>query len=205
MRIFSIIAIFVYTLLFSMIGAVLIALSLRAASLDSTMNMLNQLVHAENIRLGLALTGFLLILINISIAQLSIGKLRRHKTIAFENPYGQVTLSLTAVEDYIRRLTNRMSEIKEIRSNITAGKKGIEVVARVALYSDVNIPEVTEKIQNAIRLKLQEMLGIEETVTIRIHVTKIARREKEKKGSEQKTAQEETQHSGFKGEIEYGR
>jgi len=205
MKIFSIIAIFIYTLLFSMIGAVLIALSLRTASLDSTMNMLNQLVHAENIRLSLALTGFLLILINISIAQLSIGKLRRHKTIAFENPYGQVTLSLTAVEDYIRRLTNRMSEIKEIRSNITAGKKGIEVVARVALYSDVNIPEVTEKIQNAIRLKLQEMLGIEETVTIRIHVTKIARREKEKKASEQKTVQEETQHNGFKGEIEYGR
>ncbi len=205
MRIFNIIAIFVYTLLFSIIGAVFIALSLRTASLDSTMNMLNYLVHTENIRLGLALTGFLLILINISIAQLSIGKLRKHKTIAFENPYGQVTLSLTAIEDYIRRLTNRMSEIKEIRSNITAGKKGIEVVARVVLYSDVNIPEVTEKIQNAIRLKLQEMLGIEETVTIRIHVTKIALREREKKVSEQKTAPGETQHNAFKGEIEYGR
>ncbi len=202
MRIFNIIAIFVYTLLFCIIGAVLIALSLRTASLDSIINLLGYLAHTSNIRLGMASTGALLILINISIAQLSIGKLRKHKTIAFENPYGQVTLSLSAIEDYIRRLTNKMAEIKEIRSSITAGKSGIEVVAKVALYSDVNIPEITEKIQSAIKIRLQEILGLEETVTIKIHVTKIVQREK---AGEQKNVSREVEHAGFKGEIEYGK
>lgn len=198
MKLFSTIAIFIYTLLFSIIGALIIALSLRTESFDSIINLMGQLSNANNLRLGMALTGFLLILINISIAQLSIRKLQRQKTIAFENPYGQVTVSLSAIEDYIKKLTHKMPEIKEIKSQISAGKSGIEVIAKTTLYSDANIPEVTEKIQNAVRLHLQEILGLEETVTIKIHVTKIAQRENSpvQKGP--------SENSGFKGEIDYG-
>lgn len=201
MRIFNIIAIFLYTLLFSIIGGVLIALSLRTASLEAIIASLYHLPHTENIKMGLALTGISLILVNISIAQLSIGRLRKIRTIEFKNPYGPVTLSLSAIEDYIRKLTAKMPEIKEIKSSISAGKKGVEVIARVALYSEVNIPEVTEKIQNAIRLRLQEMLGIEEKLTIRVHVAKIAQN---KKVSERKDTVNKTEPTGFKGEIEYG-
>ena len=173
-------------------------------SFDSVINIVGYLAHANNIRIGMALTGFFLILVNISIAQLSIGKLQRHKTIAFENPYGQVTLSLAAIEDYIKKLTHKMSEVKEIKSSIFAGKSGIEVIAKTMLYSDVNIPDVTEKIQNEIRLRLEEMLGIEEPISIKIHVTKILQREK---GVEQKKEDitQETEYKGFKGEIEYGK
>lgn len=198
MKIFSAIAIFIYTLLFSMIGAVLIALSLRTESLDIIVNAINFLSHATNARIGMALTGFLLILINISIAQLSMGRMKRHKTIAFDNPYGRVTVSLGAIEDYIKKLTNRMDEIKELKSAISAGKRGVEVSTRAVLYSDVNIPEITEKIQNAIRIKLQEMLGLEESVTIKVDVIKIVQRE-------QKVQQRMQEETGFKGEIEYGK
>jgi uncharacterized alkaline shock family protein YloU len=154
-----------------------------------------------NIRMGMALTGFLLILINISIAQLSIGNLQKHKTIAFENPHGQVTLSLSAIEDYIKKITGRLPEIRDVRTNITAGKTGIDITARLALYSDINIPEATDKIQNMIRARLQEMLGIEEKVTIRVHVAKIVQREKAKIDKHESSA---IRHAGFKGEIEYG-
>ena len=201
MRIFNIIAIFLYTLLFSIIGGALIALSLRAASLETIIASLGHLAHTENIKMGLALTGISLILVNISIAQLSIGRLRKIRTIAFENPYGPVTLSLSAIEDYIRKLTAKMPEIKEIKSSISAGKKGVEVIAKITLYSEVNIPEVTEKLQNAIRLRLQEVLGIEEKVTIRVHVAKIVQN---KKSSERKETVNKTESTGFKGEIEYG-
>jgi len=196
------IAIFIYTLLFSIIGAVLIALSLRTESFDSVLNTIVSLSHSPNLRLGMALSGLLLILINISIARLGLRKLQNRKTIIFENPYGEVSLSLSAVEDHVRKLTNKMSEIKEIKSNITAGKAGIEVTARVALYSDVNIPEATEKIQNAIRSRLQEILGIEETVAIKVHVTKIVQREEL---YEQRDAVGDRGRVGFKGKIEYDR
>lgn len=202
MKIFNIIAIFIYTFVFSVIGAFLIAVSLRTESIDSTINMVSYLMHLENIRLGMALTGLVLILVNISIAQLSLGKLQKHKTIAFENPDGQVTVSLSAIEDYIKKLTNAMPEIKEIRSSISAGKSGIEIVAKAALYADVNIPEVTEKIQNMIRQRLQEMLGVEEKMSIKIHISKIVRKDKDKKHRPKEGQGGDV--SGFQGTIQYG-
>ncbi len=98
----------------------------------------------------------------------------------------------------MRKLPTKMTEIKEMRTNITAGKSGVEITVRTTLYSDINIPEVTEKIQNLIRLRLQEILGIEEKVTIKIHVTKIVEREKVKE-------KKEIASGGFKGEFEYGK
>ncbi len=202
MKIFNIVAIFIYTLIFSIIGGFLIALSLRTESLDSIISLMNYLSQTDNIRLTMALIGLFLILVNISIAQLSIGKLRKHKTIAFDNPNGRVTISLGAIEDYIKKLTHNMTEIKDMKSNISAGRAGIEVITKAVLYSDANIPEVTEKIQNAIKYRLQEMLGIEETVAVKIHVTKVV--EKGKK-TEKKNAVSQPEPGGFKGEIEYGK
>lgn len=203
MRVVTIIAIVIYTFLFSVIGAMLIALSLSAASLDLITSTINSMVHSENIRTGLAVTGLALILINIFIAQFSIGRLKKYKTIAFENPDGPVTLSLAAIEEHIRKLTARMPEVKDIKFSISTTKGGVEVNARVAIYSGLNIPEITEKIQNAIRQRLHEILGIEEKFIIKIHISKIV--SKETKSIDQKSVLTNAEHGGFKGEIDYGR
>jgi len=201
MKIPGIIAIFIYTMLFSIIGAILMALSLNAGSIEVITSWVNYLFHTENIRMSMALTGFLLIVINISIAKLSIAKLKKRKTIGFENPHGQVSLSLSAIEDEIKKLIYKMAEAKDLRPNISAGKSGIEVIIKAVLYSDVNIPDTTERMQNAVHARLQEILGIEEKISIKIHVTKMFQREK---GPEQKNLNE-PEYSGFRGEIEYGR
>ncbi|MFH1478357.1 MAG: alkaline shock response membrane anchor protein AmaP [Candidatus Omnitrophota bacterium] len=200
MKILNIFLILIYTFLFSILGAILIALSIRLESFNVFVSLFDYLKSANNIRLGIGIAGLLIIFINISIAQLSLGKIQKEKTIAFDNTYGQVTVSLAAIEDYIKKLTSRISEIKEIRSSVIALKSGIEVNTRVSLYSGANIPEITEKIQNIIKMHLQEMLGIEEKPTIKIHVAKIVQQENPTK--EQKTTK--TPESGFKGEIEYG-
>ena len=201
MKLFTVVAILIYTLLFSVAGAILIAMAIRPESLRSAIDLIRSTSFTTNVKVGLSVTGLLLILINILIAQLSIGKLQRQKIIAFENPGGQVTLSLSAVEDYIKKITDRMTEIKEIKSTIYARKSGVEVITRAALYSGVNIPEITEKVQAMIRSHLQEMLGLDETITVKVHVARIVERDKK---SEAKGASKEITPSGFKGEIQYG-
>ena len=201
MKLFTVVAILIYTLLFSVAGAILIAMAIRPESLRSAIDLIRATSFTTNVKVGLSVTGLLLILINILIVQLSIGKLQRQKIIAFENPGGQVTLSLSAVEDYIKKITDRMTEIKEIKSTIYARKSGVEVITRAALYSGVNIPEITEKVQAMIRSHLQEMLGLDETITVKVHVARIVERDKK---SEAKGASKEITPSGFKGEIQYG-
>lgn len=126
-----------------------------------------------NARIILGLSGFLLILVSVSLAQVILGKFQREKTIAFKTASGEVTIALTAVEDLIRRLTYLLPDVKELRPDVRAHKKGITVDLRVVLNSEANIPGLTERIEEITRTKMQEVLGLEEKVVVNTHIVKI--------------------------------
>jgi uncharacterized alkaline shock family protein YloU len=200
MKIISGFVLFFYTCVFLLIGGVFVAVSLGLIPLASITGLLEFIYSSTStdIRLIIGVTGLLFIFISILVAQLVMGKIQREKTIAFENPDGQVTISLTAVEDFIKRSMKQLPEVKELRPNVKAGKKGILIINRVTLFSDAHIPEVTEKIQNIVKTRVQEMLGIEEPINIRVHVVKIVHKE------ESTLKKQEDAPAPFRG-IEYGR
>jgi uncharacterized alkaline shock family protein YloU len=145
-----------------------------------------------------------LILISFSFAQLILGRFQRERTIAFTTSSGEVTIALSAVEDLIKRLGRIIPEIKELRPDVIANKKGIMVDLRVTLGSEANIPELTSRLQEITRSKIQEVLGIEEQIIIRIHVAKIIPvEEKERKRKEQE--KEESTSSTIPPFSGYGR
>lgn len=198
MRILSGLTLFFYTLVFLLMGGIFIAISMGVFSQEAIGEMLNTLYMMPNMRLILGLTGVLFILISVMVMRIGMGKIQREKTIAFDNPDGQVTISLTAIEDFIKRAIKQLPEVKELRPNVRADKKGIEAVARVTLFSDVNIPETTEKIQNIVKTKVQDMLGVEEPIVVRVHVGKIVHKE-----DAQKEPRKDERAQKFRGNIEY--
>lgn len=200
MRIISGLTLFFYTLVFFIMGGLFIAVSLNILPQDIITGMLDEIYTTPNIKLVLGVTGALLIFISVMVVQLTLGKLQRERTIAFENPDGQVTISLTAIEDFIKRAMKQMPEVKELKPHVRAGKKGISIVNRVVLFSDINIPETTEKIQNIVKTRILEMLGVEEPVSIRVHVVKIVH-----KDEGQKDARKDDKQASFRGSIEYGK
>jgi len=182
MRIFSGFTMLLYTIIFLVTGCVLIGISLNVISMDTLLSGIEYAYTTLNGQLIVGLTGLLLIIYSLFAIQITLGNLQREKTIAFENPSGRVTISLSAIEDFIKRTAIQMPELKELRPNVTANKKGIHIVNRVVIFSDTNIPNATEKMQNILKAKIQEMLGIEEPINIKMHIAKIVSREaKDKK------------------------
>ena len=108
------------------------------------------------------------------LAKLIYGKRQMERTIAFENPAGGVTVSLTALEDLIKRLIVQMSEVKEIRPYMIATRKGLEVDIKLVLRHEANIPELTARFQDLVRRKIEEAVGMEGKINIRVHVIKIS-------------------------------
>jgi uncharacterized alkaline shock family protein YloU len=189
---------FFYTLVFFLVGGLLIVVAANLIPLDYVMEMLSTVYSNTDVRLVLGITGGLLIFISLMVVQITLGVLQKEKTIAFENPDGQVTISLAAIEDFIKRSMKQLPEIKEARPTVRAGKKGITIMNKVVLFSEVNIPETTEKIQGIVKTRVQEMLGVDEPVEIMVNVTKIAH--KEDRSREQK---KDDKVPPFRGTIEY--
>jgi len=196
MRIFGGITIIFYSLVCLFFGFVLIVVAFNTFPVTQMEEVLELIYVTPNIRLIMGVTGISIVFISLLIAQITSGKIQREKTIAFENPDGQVTVSLSAIEDLIKKVSRQIAEIKELRPDVIASKKGVSIINRVILFEGANIPDVTEKIQNIIKIKVQEMLGIEEPISVKVHVAKITSSERPK---EEK--REDASHV-FKG-IEY--
>ncbi len=141
--------------------------------------LIAQVVYEDHqLRLIVGLIAVLIFFMNILFNRAIAGKEFREKNIAFENPAGRVTVSLSAMEDLIRRVICRMGEVKDVRgARITAGKRGLDVRVNLALHSDVSIPEATAQLQETVKRKILDTIGLEETVVVRVDVTKISSEE----------------------------
>lgn len=176
MRFFTRVAILFYVVTISTVGAltILLAFTIDRILIEQIVYVL-QLIQSEfQIKVLVGLSGLLFILLSLVFARIISGVRQKERTIAFDNPNGRVTISLMAIEDMVKRLILRESDVKEARPNIIATKKGLDIEARLILNADVNIPDVTARLQDVIKDKIQDMIGIEETVTVRIHVMKIS-------------------------------
>lgn len=191
MRFFTVLGIIFYALVLVIIGLGMIGFSLLYSMPNNPIQpqdintLLAYFQSSTSSRITILLSGILLILVSISFAQIILGRFQRERTIAFKTASGEVTVSLSAVEDLIKRLTGIMPEIKELRPYVVATKKGIVVDLRVVLRSEANIPELTARLQEITRSKIQEVLGIEEQIIIGIHIVKIISLEDKKKKENQ--------------------
>ena len=173
MKLFKSLGIFLQFIVTAAIGLALIYLASGFFSYDEVGKVLASVNDNLNARLIIAIVGLVFILVGLVQAKVRIAMMRREKTIAFENPDGQVVVSLAAIEDYVERMISQLPQVKDTRSTVIANKRGVDVMIKAVLLSDSHIPEVTEKIQSLIKNKLQEMLGIEESINVRIHVAKL--------------------------------
>jgi len=190
MRLFTVLGILFYTVVLTLMGIGLIVFSLNLLQPEEIHQLLIYLHSGVNARIIVGLSGVLVILVSFSIAQLILGRFQREKTIAFATPSGEVTVALSAVEDLIKRLGGIIPEIKELRPDVIASKKGILVDLRVVLRSEANIPELTSRLQEITKSKIQEVLGLEEQIIVKIHIAKIITVE-EKDRRRKETAKDE--------------
>lgn len=173
MKFFTGIGLLFYVATITLVSTAAILLVTHTVPLDEINNYLAVTYADSHIRAIVGGVAAALIFLSFIFARIISGGRQKERTIAFDNPAGRVSVSLGAVEDLVRRLIYKIPEIKEVKSHIIATKKGIEVDIRLILKTDVNIPDMTSKLQDLVRSRIQETLGVEEVVIVRIHVAKI--------------------------------
>lgn len=191
MRFLTFIGVVFYTLVLCLLGTLILGFSLHIIQIQDVEHILQAVYTFNDLRIAAFIIGSLLILLSFSFARLILGRMQKERTIAFENPSGMVTVSLSAVEDLVKRLTIQIPEIRETRPEVVATKKGIEIDLRIILRSEVNIPELTLRLQELIKTRIQDILGVEETVLVRIHVAKIVGEEEDRGRRKKGVATEE--------------
>lgn len=166
-----------YNLLTLLVGMVFVGASLGIITLEDSQEIICRIYQDGDLRLYLGASGLLVILISFGVIQLAVNRMRRGKGIILENADGQISISFSAIEHFVKRLFKNNLDIKDLKAICRKRRKNIEVICKVCLWQNARIPEVTEKMQAVIKSKLQQLLGIEEPIAVKINVFKIATKE----------------------------
>lgn len=178
----------IYLILMMGAASLLILVAIEKITPDMAMSFMRAVASVQGLQIILYALGGLFMVIG------AVGAMRLSKTssgesiIAFQNQDGEVTVSLRAIEDYIKKISRDISGINDVKAHVRALRQGIEAVCEVSLTAGANVPDITERIQMAVRNRLQSILGLEEKISIKMHVSRII---KAQKGSEITQGQEE--------------
>ena len=121
-----------------------------------------------NWRLGLAFLA-----IGGGLIMLKMRELRQEQCIAFDTPGGEVAIAMVAVEDFIRRRATELHGVKSLIPRIHAGADGIGIDIRLDVWAGTNIPRLSEELQNSVKTKVQDSLGINVSY-VGVNIGKIA-------------------------------
>ena len=176
------ISIIIYVIISLAVGIGLIGISLNVEYLDITTYLIYlKIAIAQNLPLRIAtfLTGALIILIFLRFIQKGMMRYRREKTIKTETDEGFISVTLTAIEDMIKKTLAKEDIIFHIKPKIFATRREIVSNIKIALKEAVNLKEFAENIQAKLKGQLHAILGDEKPLKINIEVKKIAFSKKE--------------------------
>jgi len=175
MNFFKKIGILVYTLLMLGAGALLLLVSLKVITPGSLAELVELAGSSIAYQITAGAAGAVFFLIGVIAPFRMLKNLQKGRIVSFQNPDGEVSVSLSAIEDYIRKIARGIPGIKDVKPHVDIGKRGIDVITAVSISAAANIPEVTEKIQMQVKNRVQGMLGVEENVNVKLHISKIMR------------------------------
>jgi hypothetical protein len=178
-------AVLVYVLLSFFVGATLIGLSLDTIDLNLVLRYIEkQILPDFFLRSVLFITGILIILFCIRYIQKIL--YRRERSIVSQSQYGKVSITLFAVEDMLKNMLETEKGFSHVRPRVIATKRGTDVIIRGNLNSEVNFPTFTEEVQGKVKEKLQNLLGEEKEIKVKIEIRKMVFKGNKKIVEEQK-------------------
>jgi len=155
-------------------SGIFLALSLRLFSLESFFFKTNYWIYSNFFnQIILGLVGVLLIFLAIYLiwqkAQIDKGNL----SVVQKTSFGEIKISIGSIKHLTLKVVKVMGEITETRPEVNILKSGgINIDLHLSVKQDVNIPELSEKIQRKVKEYILETSGIE-TKEIKIHIDKI--------------------------------
>ena len=170
----GLLTVLIYIILSIITGLTLIGLSLEIITVDTVTAYLAKIPADFPLKWVTVIVGLLLILFCLHYLQASLLRLRRNKSITFESDQGKVSITLVAIEDMLKKMLEAKTEVSRIKPTVFSRKRGIEVIARGILTTEVNLVEFTKEIQEQIREKVHTLLGEDKQVQVNLEIRKIA-------------------------------
>jgi uncharacterized alkaline shock family protein YloU len=121
---------------------------------------------------GMGLGGIILLLALLYLV--TFGPRRpKARYLSFDSTDGSVSISVSAVRDFIRKLGDEFGAVISIDPKIRTEKDLLSIDLDVKLQSGTRIPEFSQMLQTRIREGIRDGLGIAEVGEVKVRIQEI--------------------------------
>lgn len=120
--------------------------------------------------------GLILLLVGFITSYLAIADIHSSGRIRLESNSGRLTVSISAIEDYLSRLGRNINGVKELRPRLRRTPTGWSLFVRASVWSEQNVQEINETIREEVRKGIYRIIGEHSIEPIDIHIYKIVDR-----------------------------
>lgn len=160
---------------FSMLGLALSIITFAAAlGWILPISLLLEQLKLRDARLAIAAVSLVVALWAIYTLQIGFRKKPTAKfTQIHTTDFGQIHITMEAIENFITRAVATIKEVKEVKPRIKVVPEGMALLLKITIIPDSNVPNVTRQMQEKVSQYLKEYAGIE-VFDIEVVVDKIA-------------------------------
>jgi uncharacterized alkaline shock family protein YloU len=152
---------FIYSLFVLIAAATILLAVFSLIPVEHTNKYIESVCNNNSLAYSVIGISVLLILISIRFLYVSLRRSRAQASfIDMRTEHGEICISLETVENLSLKAAGRVKGIKDLRARIKVNEAGLHIALRTTIDGDRSIPEMTEEMQNAVKLHVEEVTGV---------------------------------------------
>lgn len=157
-------------------GSVIVA-AIHTVDLSLCRQVLDLFYQSFYSRLFYGAVGATVFFSAINVLQKKVSAATTHRAVRAYTPQGVISVSLTALEDMLKKFLTGYDELSDIRPFVYAKSRGkrnfVRVVLRASLDHNGNIQQIANHIQENVQMKIQDILGTDDEVKVDLDIRRI--------------------------------
>jgi len=158
---------------FLTLGSLLVLVALHVLSVEDAVYKVRELYQSPLKSTQTGVVGLFFIIVGLIFSKMLVKKGRESDAIIFQSEIGPMIVSVTAVEDIVKKVLKRFHMIKEGKIKTMIHGKDLEIKLRLVLWSGQGVPKLLSEIQEEIGQRVHKILGPENRLEVVCDVTKI--------------------------------
>lgn len=158
---------------FLTIGSLLMIIAFHILSLADAQRQLEEFYSSPWRSMQTALAGLAFIAVGLTFTRMLLKKRRQEEALIYQSEIGPIVVSVTAMEDMVKKVLKRFHLVKEWKTKILIQGKDVDIKLRLVLWSGGKIQDLLMEIQEDVRARIRKLLGTESQLEITCDVQRI--------------------------------
>ena len=158
---------------FLTIGSLLIIVASHILAFDDALAQVSAIYDSSWRSLQTGIVGFVFIVVGLAFTRALIKKRRQEEALIYQSEIGPIVVSITAIEDVVRKVLKHFHLVKEWKVKTLIQGKDVEIKLRLVLWSGARIQALLVEVQEEVRQRVRKILGVENRLEILCDVHRI--------------------------------